>query len=383
MRMRTGMVNLFGSQTKNEGLNSCFMMPHQISRIRITGYKSIQSCDLELGKLNILIGPNGAGKSNFISFFRLLQHLFSHNLQLYVGKQGGPDALLHFGRSVSPNLGGQLFFREHSYRFTLTPTFDNKLIFSEENISPFNGDQEVALGHAESIFPVCQGTQANGSASFMQQIKHWRVYHFHDTGENARLKQLGDLNDYRALRADGSNLAAFLYFLKNKYPQHFQRILKTIQLVAPFLGDFLLEPNPYQPQKIELEWIEPGNDIPFKAHILSDGTLRFICLTTLLLQPEELKPETILIDEPELGLHPYAIQVLASMLRSASEKKQLIISTQSTELLNQFELEHVIIAGRKSGSTYFFRPAIKDFEEWLEEYSLGELWQKNLLGGRP
>ncbi|AXJ02417.1 putative ATPase [Cyclonatronum proteinivorum] len=381
--MPTGIVNLFRSQTKNEGLNSCFMMPHQISRIRITGYKSIQSCDLALGKLNILIGPNGAGKSNFISFFRLLRHLFSHNLQFYVGKQGGPDALLHFGRSVSPNLGGQLFFEEHSYRFTLAPTADNKLIFSEEIISPFNGDQEVALGHAESIFPDQKGTQANGSTSFMQQIKYWRVYHFHDTGENARLKQLGNLNDYRALRADGSNLAAFLYFLKNKYPQHFHRILKTLQLVAPFFGNFLLEPNPYHPEKIELEWLEQGNDIPFKAHILSDGTLRFICLATLLLQPEELQPETILIDEPELGLHPYAIQVLASMLRSVSVKKQLIISTQSTELLNQVELEHVIIAERKNGLTHFFRPDAKDFEEWMEEYSLGELWQKNLLGGRP
>jgi predicted ATPase len=174
-----------------------------------------------------------------------------------------------------------------------------------------------------------------------------------------------------------------LYLLKNNYSQSYQQIVKTIRLVAPFFGDFLLRPSPHNQDLIELEWFEQGQDIPFKAHLLSDGTLRFICLATVFLQPTVLQPETILVDEPELGLHPYAITILASLIRAASREKQVIVSTQSVELLNEFTANDVIIVDRKDGKSLLRRLDEDDLQEWLEDYTLGELWKKNIIGGRP
>ncbi len=208
-------------------------------------------------------------------------------------------------------------------------------------------------------------------------------YHIHDTSDSAGIKQRHGINDNAYLRSDARNLAAFLYLLKEQHPTHYQRIVKTIRLVAPFFGDFLLRPQPDNKDQIELEWVENGADIPFKAHHLSDGTLRFICLATVLMQPQDLQPETILIDEPELGLHPFAIKLLASILRATSKKRQVIVSTQSPDLLNEFEAEDVIVADRGQGWTDLRRLEPSALASWLEEYSLGELWQKNILGGRP
>jgi len=211
----------------------------------------------------------------------------------------------------------------------------------------------------------------------------WRVYHFHDTGDTALVKQQRGINDNIHLQPDASNLAAYLYLMKDDYPSHFNRIEKTVQLVAPFFDRFHLRPSPQNKDTIELEWFEKGSETPFKAHLLSDGTLRFICLTTLLLQPSLEQPDTILIDEPELGLHPYAVSVLAAMIRSVSLKKQLIISTQSVDLLDEFDTEDIIVVDRKDGKSLFRRLEEKELEHWLKEYSLGELWKKNILGGRP
>jgi len=183
------------------------------------------------------------------------------------------------------------------------------------------------------------------------------------------------------LRSDAGNLAAFLYLLQKTSSTHYEVIRDTIRLVAPFFDDFVLRPMPENENKIRLEWREIGSDHPFLAHHLSDGTLRFICLATLLLQPK--MPSTILIDEPELGLHPYAINVLASLMRSASKRSQLIVSTQSVTLVNQFEAEDLLVVDRKDHATTIERVDPERLTEWLEDYALGDLWEKNVLGGRP
>jgi predicted ATPase len=185
------------------------------------------------------------------------------------------------------------------------------------------------------------------------------------------------------LRDDARNLAAFLYRLKNHYEDHYRRIVKAVQLVAPFFGGFHLRPTVDNKEKIQLEWVEAGEDVPFTASALSDGTLRFICLATVLLQPEEFMPAAILNDEPELGLHPFAISVLGGLMKSAAEEHQLIVSTQSVELVNEFDVEDLIVVDKQGGASTFNRLDSARFGEWLAEYSLGELWKKNLLGGRP
>ncbi|AFZ26341.1 putative ATPase [Cylindrospermum stagnale PCC 7417] len=353
----------------------------QLSRIVLKGFKSIAECDIKLAQLNVLIGCNGAGKSNFIGFFRMVQQMLEGNLQVFVSRQGGPDAILHFGRKTTEQLEVKLYFGTNSYFATFEPTQDNRLMFSKESFGWNNTEWEIGSGHFETQAP--RGTGTRIDEYVLPAMQQWRVYHFHDTSDSAYVKQIHGINVNNYLRSDARNLAAFLYLLKQNHPEYYQRIVKTIRLVAPFFSDFYLRPSPQNKDMIELEWFEQGQDIPFKAHLLSDGTLRFICLATVFLQPTSLQPETILVDEPELGLHPYAITILASLMRAAAIEKQVIVSTQSVELLNEFSADDVIVVDRKDGKSLLRRLKEDDLHEWLEDYSLGELWKKNILGGRP
>jgi predicted ATPase len=352
----------------------------------VRGYKSIRELEaFKLRNLNLLIGANGAGKSNFISLFRLLAEMVEQNLQVYVQRQGGPDALLHFGRKRTSQLHAEFYFGANGYFFDLVPTNDNRLIFENES-SSFGGvfystdkTQRLGTGHAESLL-----REASDSYSpyVFRAIANWRVYHFHDTGETSRIKQRHALSDNLRLKPDAANLAAYLHLLREEHRTSYEQIVATIRLVAPFFGGFVVRDEPNG--TVELEWFEQGDsDTPLKAHLLSDGTLRFICLTTLLLQPWERIPDTILIDEPELGLHPYAINVLADLIKRAAERRQLIISTQSVQLINNMEPEDIIVANRQNDETILSRLDEEELAGWLEDYSLGDLWQQAIIGGRP
>lgn len=359
------------------------MNPEQLSRLKLEGYKSIKECDLELRELNVLIGPNGAGKSNFIGFFKLIQQALEGNLQRFISKNGGPDSFLHFGRKKTPQLKAEVYFGNNGYKFALEATNDNRMMFASEDFWwNVKGDWNISAGHFESL--VEREKKFTRIYEYTVPVmKKWRVYHFHDTSESALVKQPHSIADNEYLRPDGKNLAAFLFRLKQHHPAAYDRIVKTIRLVAPFFGDFRLRKGVDNPDMIELEWSELGEDEPFKAHHFSDGTLRFICLATVFLQPEELQPGTILVDEPELGLHPYAIKILAALIRSASKTKQVIVSTQSVTLLNEFDPENLIVADRKGGSSVLRRIGKDELTDWLKEYTIGELWEKNILGGRP
>jgi len=357
---------------------------NQISQLILHGYKSIERCDLKLWRLNVLIGANGAGKSNFIGFFRLINRILEEQLQITVGLAGGPDALLHFGRKRTEELKADLYFGHNGYRFILQPTDQNRMAFAYEALWwNIKGDFHPVSGNYETNFKE-KSNHGEIWEHVVPAMRSWRVYHFHDTSRDARVKQIHNIHDNEYLRDDARNLAAFLIRLKNHHHEHYQRIVKTIRLVAPFFGDFYLRPTPNNSEKIQLEWTESGQDEPCTASALSDGTLRFICLATVLLQPKEFMPATILIDEPELGLHPFAINVLAGMMRSAAAQGyQLIVSTQSVELVNEFDPEDLIVVDKRGGASVFNRPDTEMLSGWLDEYSLGELWNKNLLGGRP
>jgi predicted ATPase len=356
---------------------------NQLSHLRLQGYKSIADCDIALGRLNVLIGANGAGKSNFIGFFRLMSRILEKQLQAAVGASGGPDALLHFGRKKTEQMNVELRFGSNGYHFKLQATQDNRMMFARESLWwSQSGEWRPRSGHFETY--VEEQKKLTGIYDYVvPAMKNWRLYHFHDTSNSALVKQVHGINDNQYLRDDARNLAAFLFHLKNKYEQNYQKIVKIIQLVAPYFGDFHLRPSTDNVEKIQLEWTELGQDIPFLASALSDGTLRFICLATVLLQPDRLMPETILIDEPELGLHPFAIKVLAGLMKSTAASRQLIVSTQSVELVNEFEIEDLIIVDKNVGASTFKRLEENTLTDWLADYSLGDLWKKNLLGGRP
>ncbi|MEO5349401.1 MAG: AAA family ATPase [Magnetococcus sp. YQC-3] len=347
----------------------------------IQGFKSIAHAEIVLDGLNVIIGANGAGKSNLLGLFRLLEQILSGRLQVQVASQ--PDRLLHHGRKVTPVLSLACHFDRHRYDCSLTAQQET-LIFAQEQVycqgRPLLGKGEG--GHAESRVV----ESASLSPDPLQEalfLRAWQstVYHFNDTSDSAPLKRLCALEDNRALRGDAANLAPFLYWLQEKHPLPFRHIEEHVRLVAPFFDCFLLAPSRLQEDKIQLEWRQQGSDAHFDAYALSDGTLRFICLATLLLQPNP--PPILLLDEPELGLHPSAIHLLAEMLEAASRRTQVLCTTQSVTLLDHFAPEAVVVVENDGRQTTFRRLEAEPLKAWLAEFSLGQLWEKNLLGGRP
>lgn len=357
--------------------------------IRIQGFKSIRDQRLELSPLNVFIGSNGAGKSNLISVFNFVSRLTSRELTLYTGQAGGANSILHFGRRRTPRLYVELVFREGTdeniYEFALVATDKDTFVFQDETIY-YRDMRAYDKPYVDNSWSGHNEASISGSSSLVarhvrRHLESYRVYHFHDTSSEAPPKQTCDIEDNRFLRPDASNLAAFLYLLREKRPDSYHNIEDSVRQIAPFFKGFKLGPSALNPAKIRVEWEEIGSDTYFDASALSDGTLRFICLATLLLQPD--LPPVVLVDEPELGLHPAAIQVLAAMLQSASTRAQLLVSTQSVTLINQMEPSQVWIVDREDGESKFNHLKGADMSAWLEEYSLGELWEKNILGGRP
>lgn len=360
-----------------------------IYSVSIENFKSIRKTgQIQIKALNILIGPNGAGKSNFISFFKFLNRLYEQQLQLYISRNGRAENFLYFGRKVSDSLAGRIIFDnewKNQYAFRMVPDQSGGLIFVREwsdYINPTAGKinrSEISLGgNSESVL---KNDSTYRNKYLRSQFSGFKIFHFHDTSFNSKVKQPSGARDYARLHEDGGNLAAFLYRLQETKPQQFKIIERVIQSIAPFFDSFYLQPDEINSDQIFLRWQEKGSDILFTAHNLSDGTLRMICLTTLLLQPQ--LPSTIIIDEPELGLHPFAIQKLAAMLKSASLKSQIIVSTQSINLVDQFSADDIIVVEREDNQTVFKRQSEEELAVWREDYSVGELWSKNVLGGTP
>lgn len=366
----------------------------RMKKLDLRGYRSIASASIDMGSLDLLIGANGAGKSNLLSFFRLLNEAVDGNLQLFVQRQGGAGKLLHFGPKHTEQIEAELVFETEKgvnrYRARLVPGSGGRLLFIEEEIvyhqagaeRPFT--ERWTSAAEESQLAVARGPWANNF--FRKALSGFRIYHFHDTAASARIKQPCSIHDHGTLRHDGANLAAFLHMLREHHHPYYQRIRRAIQQVAPFFDDFLLEPLPGNQSALLLEWRERGADEYFNADDLSDGTLRFICLATLLLQPSP--PSAIIIDEPELGLHPAAIGLLAALLQACAQTSQILIATQSVTLLSALgRPEQVIVVDRSRhearGASSFRRLDPAELTSWLEDYSLGDLWSKNLLGGRP
>jgi predicted ATPase len=360
--------------------------------ITVEGFKSIASITkLPLRPINLLIGANGAGKSNLIGVFSFLRAVREGELQDYVRRAGGAESLLHFGSKTTEQIHIRLSFGDevNQYELTLKPTDDDSLYPASELV--YFWDKTHPQPWNQLLSPRESGREAGisdpasrGTADWVRhRLDLWRLYHVHDTSPTSPMRKTAKLNDNLFLRADGSNLPAFLYRLQTKHPKTYAIIRGIVQLVAPFFDDFLLEPDPLNEESIRLAWKHKSSEQYFGASALSDGSLRFIALATLFLQPAQLRPSVILVDEPELGLHPYAIALLASLVKQAAVETQVILSTQSPLLLDRFEPEDVLVAELVDGGTQVSRLEPSRLESWLEDYSLGQLWEKNELGGRP
>lgn len=350
-----------------------------LDRIKIRGYKSIRELDLPLGPINILIGSNGAGKSNFISFFKLVNNIYEQRLQSYT-KQVGAENLLYYGLKKTQEVFGSLVFSDNAYTFSLHPKDDGGMFIAKE-VSWYRysdwGSQSSNIEESEIK------TSTLMRNNYLQQyLQSYKIYHFHDTSKGSPLRSSAKVNDNRVLREDGGNLPAYLYLMQQKYPKTLKRIESVVRSVMPYFERFDLEPQALD-GSIELVWNDvDAPDKYFSAHDLSDGSIRFIALAALLLQPE--LPKIIIIDEPELGLHPVAVTMLAGMIHSAAARGcQIIVSTQSVNLINNFEAEDIVTVDRRDGQSVFNRLSKDSLKSWIEDYTLGELWMKSVINGQP
>lgn len=351
-----------------------------LDRIKIEGYRSIKMLELSLEPINLLIGANGAGKSNFISFFRLVQMIFEQKLKNYTMTQSA-ERLLHYGRKHTKEIRGLFNFNLNTYEFTLQPREDETLFIAEEK-SIYQNDVRFNRDIDESIVAVSDAFRNQYLQNYFGGSK---VYHFHDTGSTSPLRRREvDIYNNHTLANDGGNLAAYLFWLKQEHPKTLSLIESALKSVMPIFDRFVF-PGDALPQRdtVGIWWSNRAvSDTPFSVKDFSDGSLRFLALTTLFLQPT--LPKVIIIDEPELGLHPRAISALSGLIKSATSRgAQVIISTQSVALINYFEPKDVITVDLQDGASIFKRLSSDELANWLENYSLGDLWEISVLDGQP
>lgn len=368
-------------------------------RLTIRGFKSIRSLEgFEPRNLNVLVGANGAGKSNLLSLFRMLEYLLTERLQLFIKQEGGAEALLFGGRRRTPEASVALSFDggRYKYEFSLSPVAGDAMAFAREYAVPIDdaawlNDPNLKSfplvdsprewrGHDESRLAECR---AGGFVTdVLSDMREWRVFHFQDVSRVAQLRLASAVRDNRRLKPDAGNLAPFLRVLNDRHPDQYRRIVETVRLAAPFFGDFVHRDE--VGENMELEWFQASEpDTVLGPLQFSDGTLRFICLATLLLQPSALQPSALVIDEPELGLHPHALVLLAEMLQHASDKRQVIVSTQSADLVSELDPADIVVVERRDGASTFGRLDPASLKDWLEDYSLGDLFRMNVVGGGP
>lgn len=367
------------------------MIETSLRTLALSGYRSynndLEHNKIEFNDINIIIGANGAGKSNLISFLEMISFMMTRGLRAYVARQGGTQPLFYFGTEQTDKICGELLIhdagqtKEDTYSFALERSAADQLFFAQEHMSfqdrwhsqPYMRD--FGVGHLESGLADTTESTPRTLRTYLERL---RVFHFNDTTINARIRSNASIADGTYLRSDGGNIATFLYNMRENpdFSKYYERILRNVRTILPQFYDFVLEPNPNG--YLSLNWRQAGREEIFGPHQFSDGALRFVALTTLLLQPAATAPMTIILDEPEIGLHPYAISILAKEIRMASKTSQIIVSTQSPLLLNEFSCEDIITAEYDSVTQCSILKRHKETElrEWLDEYTLSELWEK-------
>ena len=363
----------------------------KLKSFTIKGYKSIKAIEgFKPCPVNILIGPNGAGKSNFISFFRFLSWMLNSDgkLQEHVAYLGGANDILHDGADVTKCIDAYIELETNTgcneYQFSLMFAKPDRLVFKEEkyrySAKRFEGKSDWAscgVGHEEAKLPETTNESARVILNLLRKLV---VYQFHNTSDTAPIRLKWSQADGRWLKQNGENLASFLYRIQNEEIAYYTRIIKYIRLVLPFFDDFDLYPEFGQ---ILLRWKEKGTTKVFNAGQASDGMLRTIALISLLAQNPKDLPTVLFLDEPELGLHPSAIDAVAGLIKAASSHCQVFVATQSISLVNNFELEDLVVIDRKGRSSEYYRPDPENLQAYLEEFSTGQIWEKNIIGGRP
>ena len=369
--------------------------PDKTNRIRsvtIEGFRSLKNIhNLELPQLTVLIGANGAGKSTLIRFFEMLGWMLkAKNLQEFVLRHGGGDDQFFMGARKTPRIHAELCLETASghndYRFDLAHVSagDTVMVMNEAiRFAPGHIQNEAtwteidAVGKESGLLDWT--TKTKTAQTIVSLLRQCSTYQFHDTSINAAIHNRWDVTESFRLRSDGGNLAAVLLDLRNSDRKRYELVVKQIGRVLPTFKDFVLEE---EAGKVLLRWVGRQSDKVFGSHLTSDGSLRLFCLLTLLNLPPDRLPDVMFFDEPELGLHPHAITLVAEMFKRLSKKRQIFIATQSPYLVDCFELENIIVATANNGETVLRNLPREHYQRWLdEEYQLSEIWLQQATGG--
>ena len=371
-----------------------------LESVRIRGFRSLADVELSgLGATSVLIGSNGSGKSNFMRFFEMLSWMVrSRALGEFVEKHGGADDQLFGGNSVTPRMEAEMALRteagRNDYRFSLTHAHPDRFMFTEEafRFSRSGWQTEASwnhLGSGHREAGIVEAAHSSASSEFnpatarviVHLLRSCSVYQFHDTSDTSNFKKRWEAEDNGTLRTHGGNLAAILLRLEQEDNRRFELICQHIARVLPVFDRFQIEES-YG--RVLLRWKARGSEKTFGAHLTSDGSLRFFALVTLLNLPREMLPDILLLDEPELGLHPVAVALVGNMIKALACDAQIIVATQSPLLVDVFELDEIVVLDLHDGRSVFRRLDADTYRTWLDDsFTPGELWQKNLLGGRP
>lgn len=333
----------------------------QLRSISIEGFKSIKSIvDLKMKPLNVIIGSNDTGKSNFLDFFKMLRAVGEGTLDAWTILEDGQDAVFHNGIDNTKEIIGELAFDNDLLKIRLGMNKYNKRIFLPPVI---HGQTQENLGFLSGIrcYP---------------PYNHLPGYRSHDIG-------CLDCYDITQPLPDLFSLAPALYAISRTDKKILYRIEQIIRFVSPSFDGFVFDDQAqvhHQPF-VQMRWKRKGSEQTIALDKMSHGTLRFAVLATALMQP--VMPPMILIESPELDLGPRAIAILADLFRAASEQTQIIVVTQSSALVDHLDIENLIVAENiRIDGTQLMRPKAEEYAEWLKDYSLGELWRKNVFGSK-
>ena len=373
--------------------------PPMIESLRVRGFRSLSDIELSgLPPAAVLIGPNGSGKSNILRFLDLLRHMLRHRqLGRFVERHGGAGDQLFGGAETTDRITAEVTLKidgeRYDYHFVLEYAHPDRFFFGEEafrrrsNGHPAaKGWQDLGSGHREANLVLAAQSREfphldqAAAAGIVPVLRRSVVFQFHNTDDQSPFRQNCDVSYGDRLFIHGGNLAAVLYRMEREDFRRYDRICRYIGRILPGFAGFDIEENR---GKVALRWHADWSDYSFGAHLTSDGSLRLFALVTLLNMSPEMLPDVVLLDEPELGLHPAGISLIGGMIRSLATRKQVIIATQSPRLVDAFELAQTFILELREGRTEVRRYAPDEYRHWLDEYATGELWEKNLLGGRP
>jgi len=405
--------------------------------IKIEGFRSFKKVELDLAPLSVLIGPNNGGKSNFLDLMSLMAEAGQGQLEEGIDSRGGfrgiasgfrwlgevviefrfqAERLRRFSPYLEiPPLPGLPGIQEPDIRYMLaiaSPAFGTSRVQVEEateRVLPHQPRPEVLMtrgkdGCAFRFIDPATGLETQESKALeseselaifqvrdlyrfpilyklLKQFQEWTLYRDINVGPEAPMRLPRLVRPTVRLAPDGGNLSSVLNSIQQQHPGVWDEIVELLRIAYPDFKTITFPPEGGDGKVVLRWWESPFEKEGVSANFLSDGTLKFLCLVAILKSPDP--PPLICIDEPEIGLHPDWIKLVAEMMQSAAARTQVIVATHSPQIIAELDPEQVIVTEKENGETRLNRLERRDLEKWLKNFNLSELWLAGHFGGLP